>query len=140
MTRIAVLLLALLAFLSGPVAPAGASWASSAAGSATATATTLAPPTSLAGSCSTVLSAAVDLRWTATTAAWATGYELRWGSAPGSYSTTVSVTATSYTTPALGAGTWYFAVRAVKSAWRSPDSNVVSKTVTSVLGIGLTCG
>jgi len=119
-------------------APARAAWTSSAAGSASARATTILPTGTLTATCG-VVSASVKLDWAATSSPWADGYEVAWGTSPGgSYPTTATTPSLTYTTPALGIGTYYFVVRAYKGSWRSANSNEVSKSVISVLGIG-TC-
>ncbi|MGH9000405.1 MAG: hypothetical protein ACRDY7_13580 [Acidimicrobiia bacterium] len=118
-----------------PAAPAGASWASTAAGPGTAQSTTISAPSGLSSDCGLgLLSAKVTLAWTATSTSWADGYEVRWGTAPGAYShsgTPSPASATSFTSPNLAAGTYYFVVRATKGNWRSAHSNEVSR------GIGL---
>lgn len=120
-----------------PAAPAGASWASSASGPAAARSTTVAPPTGLSSSCGLgVLSARITLDWSATPTAWADGYEVWWGTSPGSYTASGTPTPAlglSFATPNLGAGTYYFAVRATKGSWRGGFSNQVSRSI-GVLG------
>jgi hypothetical protein len=128
----AALLLGLLVLWSA--APARASWSSSAAGGATATAATLAPAEDLTGSCGDLL-ASVRVTWAATTSTWADGYEIHWGTSPGVYTSGATTTTLTYTTPALSLGTYYFVVRATKGEWRSPLSNEVSKSIVSTLGV-----
>lgn len=65
-------------------------------------------------------------------------YEIRWGTAPGVFTSTMTATGLTYTTPAISLGTYYFSVRATKGQWRSTDSNEVAKSIVSVLGVG-TC-
>jgi hypothetical protein len=124
--------------------PAGATpttgWASSSSGAAAAQATVVAPPGTLTATCSVLLSAAVQLDWLASASPFAS-YEVRWGTTSGGPYTTSSgiVAGLSYTTPGLGAGTYYFVVRSAATSWRSSDSNQQSKTVVSILGLGLLC-
>jgi len=63
------------------------------------------------------------------------GYKVVFGNSAGSLSQSKSINdpnATSTTIPALGSGTWYFAVRAVNaSGVESANSTVVSKTISS---------
>ncbi len=130
-----------LSFLSGPQAQAGASWASTAPGSATARATTLAAPGTLTATCNPLLSASVQLDWGASSTPWADGYEVRWGAAsggpyPNSSGVVVGLT---YSTSPLAAGTHHFVVHTTKGAWRSAPSNQVTKTIVSILGVGLVC-
>jgi hypothetical protein len=106
-------------------------------GSAGAQSTTIAATGTLSSSCG-VLKASVKLTWTATSTPWADGYEVRWGTSSGSYTSSATTTLLTYTTPALALGTYYFVVRATKGSWRSVSSNEVSRSVISVLGIG-TC-
>ncbi len=137
MRRALTLALAVVALV--PAARADAAWTAAGSGSARASATTVAPTGTLTSSCGT-LQASVKLTWTATSTPWADGYEIRWGTSSGSYtsSATTSSTSTSFTSPALALGTYYFAVRATKGNWRSANSNEVSRTIVSVLGVG-TC-
>jgi hypothetical protein len=124
------------------VAPlARAAWASTSSGTGAARATSLAGPGTTTSSCSPLLSASVDVTWGASASGW-TSYEVRWGTTSGGpYPNTSGVVGgLSYATPALGVGTWYFVVRSAKGGWRSADGNQVSRTVVSVLGVGLVCG
>jgi hypothetical protein len=84
------------------------------------------------------LSATVKLDWVATSSGWADGYEVRWGTTPGTYTSSAVTSSLTYTTPALALGTYYFVVRSTKGNWRSANSNEASRTVISVLGVG-TC-
>ena len=63
------------------------------------------------------------------------GYKVMFGNSSSALSQSKSVSGasvTSTTIPALGAGTWYFAVRAVNSSGvESSNSSVVSKTISS---------
>jgi hypothetical protein len=136
MKRTTALLLGLLVGY-WPAAPVRASWSSSAVGSATAIATTIASPTALAATCGDLL-ASVKVTWTATTSPWADGYEIRWGTSPGVYTSRATARSLTYTSPTLSLGTYYFVVRATKGEWRSTDSNEVSKRIVSVLGVA-TC-
>lgn len=97
-------------------------------------ATTIASPAGAVAGCGSLL-ASVELTWAATTSTWADGYEIRRGTSPGVYTSVATATALAYTTPALTLGTYYFVVRATKGAWRSADSNEVSKSIVSVLGV-----
>ena len=125
-----------------PGASAEAAWSKSISGSSGGRTATIAAPTNLVAKCGLLLDPTVDLTWTASTTPWVDGYEVRWGTSPGNYTVSHSVPANqlSYSTPALGLGTYYFVVRAKRSNWRSPNSNQQSKSVTSVLFIGLLCG
>lgn len=64
------------------------------------------------------------------------GYRILFGPSASDLSQSMSVTnpsATSFTVPSLGAGTWYFAVRAVTSTGSESDnSSLVQKTITGV--------
>lgn len=113
-------------------APALAAWASSATGSATAASTSLAPPTGLAASCGLV-SASIKLDWTASASAWADGYKVSRGTSSGNYTVFATTTAVTYTTPALGTGTYYFTVQATKQSWLSAGAAEVSKAIVVVV-------
>jgi hypothetical protein len=122
-------------------APADANWTSTASGPASAKAAMIAPvgPNSLTSSCG-LLRASVKLNWAATSSPWVDGYEILRGPSAGNYNsfTPIAGSSTTYTTPALPLGTYYFVVRATKGSWRSTNSNEVSRTIVSVLGLG-TC-
>lgn len=117
-------------------APAAASWGSSATGSANAAATTITAPGNVTATCNSLLAASVKLTWPASGTPWVTQYEVRWGTNPASPTQSAIVTGLTHTTPALGLGTWYFTVRSVAGAWRSPVSNQPSRLIISVLGAG----
>jgi hypothetical protein len=134
--RIVALALGLLVIW--PAAPARAAWQGVAAGSATARSTALAAPSPIVATCVS-LTAKVMLAWPVSATSWADGYEVRWGTASGTYTTgSATTTALTFTTPSLPLGTYYFVVRATKQSWISANSNEVSKSVVSVLGVG-TC-
>lgn len=120
-------------------APAGA-WTSSSSGTASAQATTVLPTGSATASCNLLLSASVQVDWGASASPFAS-YEVRWGTtAGGPYPSSSGVLpGLTYATPALAAGTYYFVVHSAAGSWRSAASNEVSKTVVSVLGLGLLC-
>jgi hypothetical protein len=133
-----VLVLGLLTVIRS-AAPAAASWSGPTHGSATAKATTIAAPGTLTAGCGLLLNATVKLDWGASASSFVAQYEVQYGTSPSSPSTTVLVSALTYTTPALGIGTWYFTVRSAKGAWRSTSSNQVSKGIVSVLFVGIVC-
>ena len=139
--RLRVLVLALLGLsaIAWPAAPAHAQWASSSPGSARALSTTIAAPGTVTASCGLLLDATVKLDWAASPTPWVNQYEVRWGTHQGAPSRTDVVTGTTFTTPALGVGTWYFSVRSVQGAWRSPSANQVSRSVVSILFLGVLC-
>jgi hypothetical protein len=124
-----------------PGASAEAAWSKSVAGNSGGRTATIAAPTGLTAQCGLLLDPTVDLSWTASTTPWVDGYEVRWGTSSGNYTVSQSVAAnqTTYSTPALGLGTYFFAVRAKRGNWRSGNSNEVSKSVVSVLFLGLVC-
>ena len=124
-----------------PGASAEAAWSKSVAGSSGGRTATIAAPTGLTAQCALLLDASVDLSWNASATPWVDGYEVRWGTSPGNYSVSHSVAANqlTFTTPGLGLGTYYFAVRAKRSNWRSAHSNQVSKAVVSILFLGVIC-
>jgi hypothetical protein len=137
-TRVAAMTLAL-AITCVVAGSAEASWTTTASGSATATSAAISPPTGVAGSCG-VLSASVRLDWTASTSSWTDGYEIQWRRSPSpTYTNSATVTGVTYTTPALSGGTYFFLVRATKGAWRSSNVTEVSKSIVSILGLGLVC-
>ncbi|MDP1818446.1 MAG: hypothetical protein Q8K58_00955 [Acidimicrobiales bacterium] len=135
------LVLALLGLLATTwlAAPADARWASSSPGSARALSTTVGAPGTVSATCGLLLDATVKVDWAASTSPWVTQYEVLWGTNSASPSRVDLVTGRTFTTPALSTGTWYFTVRSVKGAWRSPVSNQVSKSVSSVLFLGVVC-
>ncbi|HCK81604.1 MAG TPA: hypothetical protein DIC59_09080 [Candidatus Competibacteraceae bacterium] len=83
-----------------------------------------------------VQAATITLTWNASSGPVA-GYRVSYGSQSHNYQSTAPaapnlIGATSYTTPDLPAGTYYFAVKAFDSAGNSSDySNEVSKTITA---------
>ncbi|MEI2646886.1 MAG: PKD domain-containing protein [Candidatus Competibacter sp.] len=83
-----------------------------------------------------VQAATLTLTWSASSGPVA-GYRVSYGSQSHNYQSTAPATpnligTTSYTTPDLPAGTYYFAVKAFDSAGNSSDySNEVSKTITA---------
>ncbi len=85
------------------------------------------------------LSAAdVALAWDASTSENIAGYRVYVGTAPGAYSASTTIgNQTTYTVTGLGAGAYYFAVKAFNAAgYESDFSNEVSTTIT---GSGFTC-
>jgi hypothetical protein len=139
--RLAVVALLGLLAITWPAAPASAKWVGSSTGIGRARATTPAAPTGLTATCvSPLLSAQVRLDWTASASPWVTQYEVQWGTTAGSPTNTSPTLITGVTTTmTMGGGTWYFTVRATKGSWRSASSNEVSKSITSILFIGLAC-
>ena len=117
-------------------APAGASWASTGAGSAAAKSTTVAAPGTLTLTCNGLLAASIKADWVASATPWVTQYEVRWGTSPASPTGSSLVTGLTFTTPALAIGTWYVTVRSAQGGWRSPTSNQPSRLIISVLGVG----
>lgn len=136
----AVMLGAALVVAATTSGPAGASWASSASGAATARSATPAPPTGVVASCDLVLPNAVTLTWSASATGWVSGYEVRWGTTSGGPypSTSGVVGGLTFTTPGLGAGTYYFVVQSAKDAWRSAPTAQVSRTIVTVV-LDLVC-
>lgn len=102
-------------------------------------ATTPAPPGTASASCGLLLAASIKVDWSASASPWVTQYEVRYGTNAGNPTQSAIVTGTTFTSPNLGLGTWYFTVRSVKGSWRSATSNQVSKTVVSILGLGVLC-
>ena len=65
-----------------------------------------------------------------------------YGTSPNDLSQSVKVSnpgLTAYSVTGLTSGTWYFTVRSTKGAWRSASSNQVSRSITTVLFVGLAC-
>ncbi|MGK2852330.1 MAG: hypothetical protein ACSLFN_15675 [Candidatus Limnocylindrales bacterium] len=96
----------------------------------TVVADTLGPPTGLAA----VGGASVTLIWTPTVDTYATGYDVRRGSASGGpYSSVATVTpGTALTaTDAPATGTWYYVLRSLYQSWASSDSGQASATVST---------
>lgn len=122
-----------------PAAPAGAAWAGASAGQARAAATAAAAPGTTTASCNLLLAASVKVDWAASPSPWVADYEVRWGTNAAAPSQSAIVSGTTFSSPALGLGTWYFSVRSVKGAWRSAPANQVSRSIVSVLGVGLAC-
>lgn len=128
-----MLLLGLLTTL-WPAAPVGASWATTATGSAQATAPDLLPPGTLTATCAG--GSKVRLDWVASASGFVTDYEVRYGvlENPPTSNLTSVVGALTFLTPSLGLlGVWNFSVRSVKGSWRSGISNVPSRTIAVFL-------
>lgn len=140
--RLLTVVLAGLLAISWLAAPAGASWAASSPGSVAAQSTTVAPPTGFTATCvSALLSAGVNTSWTASTSSFVTTYEVRWGPTEAAPTSTKIVSApTTSTTITIPLGTSVITVRAVRTNWHSVNSAPVSRSVASVLFVGLTCG
>ncbi len=135
----AIALLGLLA-TTWSAAPASAKWAASITGSGQARGAPIAAPTGLTATCvSPLLSPSIRLDWTASTSSFVTQYEVQWGTTSGSPSNTSGLITGTTFTQSYGGGTWYFTVRSTKGAWRSASSNQVSRTVTTILFVGLAC-
>lgn len=137
--RVAIVVIAGLLTTTWSAAPAGAVWASTPAGTAQARSTAPSAPGPLTAACGLLLNATVKLDWSASSTPWVTQYEVRWGTNPAAPTNSQLVTALTFTTPALGIGTWHFTVRSAKGTWRSLPSNQPSRTVASVLGLGIVC-
>jgi hypothetical protein len=91
---------------------------------------TLSPPTGLVA----VGGTGIDLTWTPTVDSYASGYEVRRGTASGGpFAFVVDVTPGSASafadTP--GGGTWYYVLRSFYQSWTSVNSNVASATVSA---------
>lgn len=135
-----ILLVALVAVL-GLAAPAHAAWSSSATGTGTAKAATLAPPSDLTATCGGiiggVLGRVVTLTWPASASAsvGTMSYEVLMGTSAGSYTVPGPMTTNlSYETGTLSNGTYYFAVRTAAGAnWRSTNSVERIRSI-SILG------
>ena len=125
-TAFGLLALAALAIPSGSLTLARFTDADDVSG--TVTAETLAPPTVLAA----VGGSTITLTWTPTVDTYATGYDVRRGSASGgpygSIATVTPGTATT-TSDAPGPGTWYYVLRSLYQSWASADSGQASATV-----------
>jgi hypothetical protein len=79
----------------------------------------------------------VTLQFDPSTDTAVTGYRMHYGSAPGSYQTSIDIgNQTVYTVTGLGSGTYYFAVKSyTASGVQSSFSNEVSKTLGSAIPI-----
>jgi hypothetical protein len=89
---------------------------------------TLAAPTSLSASCFLLTPTHIRLNWTATSSAWADGYEIFRGTVSGGpYSSVGTVsgqgTTTFDNTRPSGSTTYYYVVKSTKQLWRSVNSN-----------------
>lgn len=127
-TAYGVLVMVALAMPSGPLSLARFSDADVAGGAVTAD--TLAPPTGLGA----VGGSTVTLTWTPTVDTYATGYDVRRGSASGGpYSSIATVTpgTASTTTDAPASGTWSYVLRSLYQSWASADSGEASATVST---------
>ena len=102
---------------------------------------TLAAPTGLGavnGTCVVLTSTSVNLSWTATSSAFADGYQIfrstTSGSGYASLGTVSGRTTTTFvdTTPAF-LTTYFYVVQATKNAWRSPNSGQASVTTPTPL-------
>ncbi len=115
---------------------AWASFNSSAAASTSYTADVLvAPnnPAAAAGTCSVGTGDRTVLSWTATSSSWASGYEIaRSTTAGGPFTVIATVSGVSTTTytdgPLASSTTFYYAIRSMKSTWRSANATVSRKT------------
>lgn len=119
---------------------ASAGWSDGAAASGSISSATLAAPTSPAtapGVCVPLTADRIVVSWTASSSAWATGYEIaRSATVGGSYSVvgTVSAPTVSYADGPLGFSTTYhYVVRATKGAWRSAATLEVTRTTRTAL-------
>lgn len=116
-------------------------WAASAANSMSISTATLAAPTGLTavnGECVVLNHVYVNLLWTATSSAFADGYEIfRSTTNGGPYSSIATVngrTTVTYTdTTTAFSTTYYYVVKATKNNWRSANSNQASVTTKSNL-------
>lgn len=122
-----------------PGTEAAASWGATGTGTARASSSAMAAPGTASASCGLLLQASVKVDWSASATPWVTQYEVRYGTNPSSPTQSALVSGLTYTSPALGLGTWYFTVRAAQGSWRSATSNQVSRTVVSVIGLGVLC-
>ena len=99
---------------------------------------TLAPPTALAAGVSGMT---VNLTWTATATAAATGYEVLRGTAAGGpyalIATVAGRTTTSYA-DTTASGTMHYVVRSVLQGWTSVSSNEATATITGRTTTALT--
>ena len=127
----------------GALASTHDAWASfndSATASASYTADVLVAPTSpaaAAGTCTVGTGDRTVLSWTATSSSWTSGYEIaRSTTAGGPYTvigTVSGVSTTTYTDgPLAFSTTFYYAIRSMKSAWRSTNATV-SRTTKNAL-------
>lgn len=118
----------LCAALGSPVRPALAILTESESISSTFTTTTLHAPTGLAASAALLLR--VNLTWTATTDARATGYQVLRGTASGGpYTQVATVTpasATTYQDTVPLPGIYYYVLRTYYDSWTSSASNEAS--------------
>ena len=97
------------------------------------TTTTLAPPTALTA---TAGSGQVNLSWTATASTYATGYQVRRGTASGGpYSQIATVGGRSTTTysDTTATGTVFYVVLATYQSWTSVNSNEATATTSGIV-------
>lgn len=110
-----------------------AAWSATAAGSALASATTLAPPAST----TLTWDPTVHVTWTASSSDWAAGYRVLRGVAPDALTNLVADQPTPTTVDDLpGAGTHYYAVVAYRNGWTSPRGTVVARSDRAYLLTG----
>jgi hypothetical protein len=129
-TVLAAILAPVLGAATGLAEPSLARLTDAATVSASVSADTLDPPTSLAATGGS----SVGLSWTATVDAYASGYAVLRGTASGGpYSQVGSVsprTATSTTDAPAASGTYFYVLRSVFQNWTSANSNQASASVT----------
>lgn len=143
--HLAVAVAAAFAAVVGALGAAPVAWASF-TGASTATSGfatgVLAAPTNAAaspGTCNVFTGDRIVLSWTATATTSADGYEIARSTTAGGTYTVVATVAGAATTnytdgPLSFSTTYYYAIRAYKYAWRSPDATV-SRTTRSALCI-----
>lgn len=119
---------------------ASAGWSDGAAASGSISSATLAAPTSpatAAGQCVPLSADRIVVSWSASSSAWATGYEIaRSATSGGPFSAvgTVNAPAVSYSDgPLAFSTTYYYVVRATKDSWRSADTVEVTKATRTPL-------
>lgn len=120
---------------------ASAAFADGASDSHTLSTAQLAPPTNpgtAAGTCVVAVSDSVVVTWTASTSAWADGYEiLRSTTAGGPYTIVGSAAGAgtqSYTdSPLLFSTTYYYVIQSTKGNWRSSPTTETSRSTRSTL-------
>ena len=130
--RLTVVVACLLIAAGGTVRLSLARFIDVSAPSGSFTADVLAPPTAVSAFGGT---GGIRLRWTPTSDAYASGYDVYRSSTSGSgygliATVTPSSTPTTLDVPAVG--TWYYVLRSVFNAWSSVDSSEVSATRPAV--------
>jgi hypothetical protein len=128
-------------FWGGMLNAAFGTWGSTVSASMSVSSATLSAPTSPAAvnqNCVVATSRQVKVTWTATSSAFADGYDVLRGVVSGgpylSQGTVSGQATTSFTdTGVLPSTTYYYVVQATKNSWRSVNSSQVSVTTPTAL-------